>query len=351
MVRLIFIDSAIIYVEGALNYEWGDAQCDLHEYISYETDEFEVEINNNTVAASEMDILYDYLNNYSATNYYSDSSDKHIHSIDLDISDIESSASNKQRLFVRILVAQRAHANPESTQSSNPFSNFSYRYNYNGALCADQPYYSELDFGISRSGRWQDVHFAWHGFEYGGAFLLERQVTMDEQYVPIPPQGSAYDYRVIFINIGYNNNGVSPNGFITDKDEPLPSNTSMPNGSTLGTINTSKLYSYSFITSQTQQNRQDAHNNLPCLYGNDLYFYYGFFQNNNNLIDRYKPSAGKEFHSVLVYSRFKRYTDIPPTIASTKLKTISLNSVNKDIYFCHDYRLYYGMLVFGQGSN
>jgi hypothetical protein len=211
----------------------------------------------------------------------------------------------------------------ESYQYFTP--NISYRFNFNGGGCGEQPYFAPLAFGGSRAGVHTDKHGDTRGFHYGGAKELEKAIN------------SSYS-ALILKNANGDNRITCPTGkkivylVFPTYSIVLPKDVINPNNKMNSKLNPTDIYSYN-------EWNMSLHDNLPCINGNEMNFYLGkattIIQNSQvNLL------TGYMFADCQIRSGYKLYSGgVPIDPLLVKLNSFSVNGVNKDEYFNHRYHL------------
>ncbi len=323
------LDSAIVYLRAAVNIQMGDANV-----FAVEHERFVKRINfaeNGSLTEQNLKTYFGLIKSFANTSLESvNYPDKAIKYIMIDVIDKEFDVNKYLNITV---IAGRKDYNPiwikgelgeETYQYFTP--NISYRFNFNGGGCGEQPYFAPLDFGGSRAGVFQDFHGAWRGFHYGGAKELEKAIN------------SSYS-ALILKNANGDNRITCPTGkkivylVFNTYSEVFPQDVININNNINSKLNPTDIYSYNEWS-------MSLHDNLPCIKGSEMNFYLGKAM---TIIDdnSVKILPGYTFADCRVHSRYKVYQGdtIPVPLTDVRLGSFIVNGISRDEYFSHRYEL------------
>ena len=323
------LDSAIIYLSAAVNIQMGDANV-----FAVEHERFVHRINlteTSSLTEQNLKTYFSMVKTFANTSLERVSyTDKAIKYIMIDV--VEEEFDHNKYLNITIIVGRKNY-NPiwitgamgeNNYQYFNP--NISYRFNYNGGACGEQPYFAPLDYGGTRASVHRDMHGVWRGFHYGGAKELEKAIN--SSYSALTLKNANGDNRI-----------TCPTGkkivYLTyyTHVQVLPENAINPNNSINSNHNPTNIFSF-------KDWNQNLHDYFPCLSGHELNYYLGKAMTiiDDNLVNML---PGYTFSDCRVHSRYKVYqggtTPIP--LAAVRLGSFVVNGINRDEYFRHRYNL------------
>jgi hypothetical protein len=323
------LDSAIIYLRAAVNIQMGNANV-----FAVEHERFVHRINlaeTSSLTEQNLKTYFSMVKSFASTSLESvNYPDKAIKYVMIDVIDEEFDVN--KYLNITIMVGRKNY-NPiwitgamgkNDYQYFNP--NISYRFNYNGGACGEQPYFAPLDYGGTRASVHRDMHGVWRGFHYGGAKELEKAIN--SSYSALTLKNANGDNRITCPTGKKIVYLVFPTYSIV-----LPKDVINTNNNINSKLNPTDIYSYN-------EWNTSLHDNLPCIMGNEMNFYLGKAMTiiDNNLI---KMLPGYTFADCHVHSGYKVYqggtTPIP--LAAVRLGSFIVNGINREEYFSHRYNL------------
>jgi hypothetical protein len=208
--------------------------------------------------------------------------------------------------------------------------NMVYRFNYNGGICGQNPYYAPIDAGNPRDGRWRDIEGDWHGFTFGAASLLEEALgqARESQYLlnnPLKKYTTPVGKKVIPIEfLAFNS--LKPEYTVTTDLAQHPI-------SQRNDINPTRILSYKDWS-------VNLRNKLPCINGKQLNYYLSEavdISNDANYVNLSLVPNGMSYSGIVVHSNF--YKSDQDTVKNNAKLSLETNNLNVE-YFRHRYYFY-----------
>ncbi|MCU0443148.1 MAG: hypothetical protein MUE96_12180 [Bacteroidia bacterium] len=327
------MDSALFYVNTALNIEKGNADLYMIEQITFEKI-FDFNANQLSLTEQDMNNLFDQMIAFVNAKLQSleNNQDRGVVAIYLNKLPLNE-FSTEMRLVGNVLFGNKTlnqqllNFYKAGGEPFQPYEN--YRFNFNGGGCNQQPYYSETDFGGSRVGQFDDVHGVTRGYTTGGAKELEQRFNSNyialktpngKNVLPYQPLGRKYIWQNIRQIIP--SKPGNDQGRVFPWDVPIPTATSYTYQSSRH--NPTRIFSNWSLA---------IHGTMVCLNGGMLNYY-----NNQavGVLDNVLSSntlTGRFFTMNIHSSRLS----LPPAGVTDIEQQMSLNQKNslgiKDPYF------------------